>query len=59
MPQLRKFLQVLGGHRAQIEGQLAELQANLDEVKAHEKEARQLLAKLEKTASGPMAADPV
>ena len=59
VPQLRKFLQVLGGHRAQIEGQLAELQANLDEVKAHEKEARQLLAKLEKTASGPMAADPV
>jgi DNA-binding transcriptional MerR regulator len=41
--QLKKFLAVLNTHRLQIEEQLAELQANLDEVKAHEKEARQLL----------------
>lgn len=44
-PQLRKFLQVLASHRQQLEDQLAEVQANLDEVKAHEKEARVLLAK--------------
>ena len=48
-PQLRKFLAVLAGHRKQIEEQLADLQANLDEVKAHEKETRGLLAKAEKS----------
>lgn len=48
-PQLKKFLLVLAGHRKQIEEQLADLQANLDEVKAHEKEARALLAKVEKS----------
>ncbi len=48
-PQLRKFLLVLAGHRKQIEEQLADLQANLDEVKVHEKEARALLAKVEKS----------
>ncbi|RZA14562.1 MAG: MerR family DNA-binding transcriptional regulator [Lysobacteraceae bacterium] len=47
-PQLRKFLQILAAHRAQIEEQMAEIQANLDEVRAHEKEARALLAKAEK-----------
>ncbi|MBP7567183.1 MAG: MerR family DNA-binding transcriptional regulator [Burkholderiaceae bacterium] len=47
-PQLRKFLQVLAAHRAQIEEQMAEIQANLDEVKAHEKEARALLARTER-----------
>ncbi|MDO9612787.1 MAG: MerR family DNA-binding transcriptional regulator [Serpentinimonas sp.] len=47
-PQLRKFLVVLALHRRQLEEQLADLQANLDEVKVHEKEARALLAKLEK-----------
>jgi DNA-binding transcriptional MerR regulator len=44
--QLKKFLAVLTAHRAQIEEQLAELQANLDEVKTHEKEARHLLAQI-------------
>ena len=47
-PQLRKFLAVLAEHKRQIEEQLADLQANLDEVKAHEKEARALLARLDK-----------
>ncbi len=47
-PQLRKFLAVLALHRRQLEEQLADLQANLDEVKVHEKEARALLLKLEK-----------
>jgi DNA-binding transcriptional MerR regulator len=47
-PQLRKFLTILAQHRQQLEDQLAELQANLDEVRTHEKEARSLLARLEK-----------
>ena len=42
--QLKKFLVVLGAHRAQLEQQLADLHANLDEVRVHEKEARRLLA---------------
>jgi DNA-binding transcriptional MerR regulator len=47
-PQLRKFLVVLAAHRRQLEEQLAEVQANLNEVKVHEKEARGLLARLDK-----------
>lgn len=46
--QLKKFLAVLAGHRKELEAQMTDLQANLDEVKAHEKEARTLLARLEK-----------
>ncbi|ODU61101.1 MAG: MerR family transcriptional regulator [Comamonadaceae bacterium SCN 68-20] len=42
--QLQKFLDVLAQHRRQLEEQMADLQANLDEVKEHEKEARALLA---------------
>jgi len=42
-PQLKKFLVVLAQHRKQLEEQMADLQANLDEVKVHEKEARALL----------------
>lgn len=44
-PQLRKFLEVLSTHRRALEAQLTELQANLEEVKAHEKDARALLAR--------------
>jgi DNA-binding transcriptional MerR regulator len=47
-PQLRKFLAVLAQHRKQLEEQMADLQANLDEVKVHEKEARAVLARAEK-----------
>ncbi len=47
-PQLKKFLVVLGAHRAEMEEQFAELQVQLDEIKAHEKEAKALLAKSEK-----------
>src|SRR3982751_2066641 len=47
-PQLRKFLTILAQHRQQLEEQMAELQANLDEVRTHESEARALLARLEK-----------
>ena len=46
--QLRKFLDVLVGHRKQLEEQMADLQANLEEVREHEEEARSLLAKVEK-----------
>jgi DNA-binding transcriptional MerR regulator len=49
-PQLRKFLQVLADHRGKVEAQLADLQANLEEIKAHEREARSLLARLNKVA---------
>ena len=49
-PQLKKFLIVLAQHKQQLEAQLAELQATLDEVKTHEKEAKALLAKAAKTA---------
>ena len=48
-PQLRKFLAVLAQHRKQLEEQMADLQANLDEVKVHEREARALLARAEKS----------
>src|SRR3954465_13129921 len=47
-PQLRKFLAILAQHRQQLEEQLAELQANLDEVRTHEREAKALLGRLEK-----------
>ena len=47
-PQLKKFLAVLAQHRKQLEEQMADLQANLDEVKVHEREARALLAKADK-----------
>jgi len=48
-PQLRKFLAVLAQHRKQLEEQMADLEANLDEVRVHEKEARALLARVEKS----------
>jgi len=42
-PQLRKFLAVLAVHREQLEQRMADLAATLDEVRAHEREARRLL----------------
>ena len=45
--QLRKFLDVLVLHRRQLEAQLGDLQATLEEVREHEKEARALLLKAE------------
>jgi DNA-binding transcriptional MerR regulator len=47
-PQLKKFLVVLAEHRRQLESQLADMQATMDEVKTHEKEARALLVKADK-----------
>ena len=49
-PQLTKFLDVLALHRKQLEEQMADLQANLDEIKVHQKEARALLAKVHASA---------
>jgi DNA-binding transcriptional MerR regulator len=45
--QLLKFLDVLAHHRQQVEGQLADLQANLEEIKTHQREARALLARID------------
>ena len=49
-PQLKKFLVVLAEHRQQLESQLADLHATLEEVKTHEKDARTLLTRAEKVA---------
>ena len=48
-PQLRKFLDILTDHRQKLEAQLADLQANLDELRVREKETRMLLSKAEKS----------
>jgi DNA-binding transcriptional MerR regulator len=50
--QLRKFLDVLVVHRRQLEDQMADLQANLEEVQEHEKEARDLLLEMENKNRG-------
>ncbi|TAH10817.1 MAG: MerR family DNA-binding transcriptional regulator [Curvibacter sp.] len=50
--QLQKFLDVLAAHRKQVEEQMADLQANLDEIKVHQREARVLLTKSEQKAKG-------
>jgi DNA-binding transcriptional MerR regulator len=52
--QLQRFLDVLAAHRKQLEEQMADLQANLDEIKVHQKEARALLAR----ADAPVAPKP-
>jgi DNA-binding transcriptional MerR regulator len=44
--QLQKFLEVLSKHQQQLEAQMVDLQANLDELKLHQREARALLAKI-------------
>jgi DNA-binding transcriptional MerR regulator len=54
--QLTKFLDVLALHRTQIEEQMADLQANLEEIKVHQREARALLVKAEAKASTKTAA---
>lgn len=44
--QLQKFLSVLATHKRELEEQMTDLQANLEEVKTHEKEAKALLGKI-------------
>lgn len=46
--QLEKFLAILDEHRRQLEGQMLDLQTNLEEIRGHEKEARALLRKAQK-----------
>jgi DNA-binding transcriptional MerR regulator len=43
--QLERFLQVLSVHQAQLDAQMKDLQANMDELKVHQREARALLKK--------------
>ncbi len=49
--QLEKFLRVLSAHQLQLEDQMQDLQANLDELKVHQREARALLAKAQRKTS--------
>jgi DNA-binding transcriptional MerR regulator len=56
--QLEKFLGVLGTHRAQLEAQLTELQANLAEVREHEKKGRATLARAKATRATKAAKSP-
>ena len=56
--QLKKFLAVLHEHRVELEGQMSELQVNLDEVKAHEREARALLLRTERSEVAKVAKVP-
>jgi len=57
VPQLERFLGVLGTHRAQLEAQLTELQANLAEVREHEKKGRATLAKAQKANKAAKSAE--
>ncbi len=43
--QFEKFLLVLAEHQQQLEAQMLDLQANMDELKVHQREAKALLAK--------------
>src|SRR5688572_11274828 len=45
-PELKKFLAILAQHRQQLEDQLGEQQAKLEEIKTHEKEAGALLVRM-------------
>ena len=56
--QLEKFLQVLAGHRQQLEERMADLQITLDEVRSQEKEAQALLHKLQSKAASKKSASP-
>ena len=49
--QLQKFLLVLAEHQKQLEAQMNDLQANLDELKEHQRETKALLASSKKTSS--------
>ncbi|MBB1076486.1 MerR family DNA-binding transcriptional regulator [Rhodoferax sp. 4810] len=54
--QLEKFLQVLAHHQQQLDAQMMDLQANMDELKVHQREAKALLAKaLRQPAAKPRA----
>jgi DNA-binding transcriptional MerR regulator len=54
--QLQKFLLVLAEHQKQLEAQMTDLQANLDELKEHQREARALLATSQKKSAATRSA---
>jgi DNA-binding transcriptional MerR regulator len=60
--QLQKFLLVLADHQQQLEAQMTDLQANLDELKVHQREAKALLArslaKAPKKSAKPARSEP-
>ena len=51
VPQLEKFLNVLSEHRRQLEAQLTEVQANLDDVREQERKARASLSRARRSAA--------
>jgi len=53
--QLEKFLQVLAQHQQQLQAQMTDLQANLDEIKVHQRETKALLAKSQRVKSSSKA----
>ncbi|NCP41342.1 MAG: MerR family DNA-binding transcriptional regulator [Rhodoferax sp.] len=57
--QLEKFLVVLADHQRQLQAQMADLQANMDELKVHQREARALLAKAKQKAISKSAHAPI
>jgi DNA-binding transcriptional MerR regulator len=54
-PQLQRFLEVLDQHRKQIEAQMTDLQATLEEIKVHQRDARNLLARGQAAGARPGA----
>ena len=55
--QLEKFLQVIDQHQQQLEAQMLDLQANMDELKVHQREARALLAKVDSSGTTALPQD--
>lgn len=53
--QLQRFLVVLDSHRSQLDAQMTDLQANLDEIKLHQREARTLLGRVQRAQTAPDA----
>jgi DNA-binding transcriptional MerR regulator len=51
--QLEKFLLVLSSHQQQLEAQMKDIQANLDELKVHQREAKALLTKSQRQKATP------
>ena len=52
-----KVLLALADHQKQLEDQMKDLQANMDELKVHQREARALLVKAQKKAERSKAAE--
>jgi DNA-binding transcriptional MerR regulator len=52
VPQLERFLEVLGGHRRMLERQLEDLQLTLGEIGAHEDRCRALLERAHRAPEG-------